>query len=183
MAERRLHLRGAVAFLLGGRVKKTWLDIVGQAIIEAIQTDVDELILEMQHDSVLFPENTNRKVEFTAGNPANTWSAWAEIEDDTPVTPDTLSSKFTTQAHLSGLLVEDLSNKDKRYQLEVAYGDAKTRILTHRFLSGEVKKLPAIQFMRIRAAQMPAGETIYYRMKCETAGATCEVSFRYHYHS
>jgi len=171
-------------------VKKTWLDTLGRAIIEAIQTDVeaiqtdvDELILEMQHDSEIFPENTNRKVEFTAGAPANTWGAWAEVEDDTPVTPDTLSSKFATQVgHISGILIEDLSDKDKRYQLEVAHGDAKTRIMTHRFLSGEVKKLPAIQFMRIRAAQMPAGETIYYRLKCETAGATCEVSFRYHYH-
>ncbi|MBA7676475.1 hypothetical protein ES703_84716 [subsurface metagenome] len=146
--------------------------------------DLSPLLLEIRHDSELFPEDTNRKVELTAGAPANTWSDWAEIEDDTPVTPDTLSSKFATQlGHISGILIEDLSDKEKRYQLEVAYGDAKTRVLTHRFLTGDVaKKLAAIQFIRIRAEEVPAGETIYYKMKCETAGATCEVSFRYHYH-
>ncbi|GAH81813.1 unnamed protein product, partial [marine sediment metagenome] len=35
---------------------------------------------------------------------------------------------------------------------------------------------------RIRAAHIPAGEEIYYQMMCEEAGATCEVSIRYHPH-
>lgn len=148
-----------------------------------LQADMDELLLEMQHDSLIFPDATERKVEFTAGSPANTFGTWVEIVDDTPVTPITFSSKFSQRGHMSGILIEDLSDKDKRYLLEVAYGDAKTIILRHRFLSGEAKKLPAIQFIRIRAEHLPAEETVYYRMKCETAGATCEVSFRYHYHS
>lgn len=177
-------------------MKKTWLDTVGRAIIEelqadvvtlksdvaTLQTNVDSLILEIQHDSELFPENTDRKVELTAGTPANTWSAWAEIQDDdTP--PVTFSSKIICIVHLSGLLIEDLSNKDKRYELQIAYGDAKVHITTHRFLTGEVvKKLAAIQFIRVRAAHIPTGEKVYYRMRCETAGATCEISLRYHCH-
>lgn len=163
-------------------MKKTWLDTVGRAIIKELQTEVDDLILEMQHDSQLFPENTNRKVELAAGAPANTWGAWAEIEDDdTP--PVTLSSKIICIVHLSGLLIEDLSTKDKRYELQIAYGDAKTHITSHRFLFGDtVKKLAAIQFIRVRADHIPTGEKVYYRMRCETAGATCEISLRYHCH-
>lgn len=151
--------------------------------IETIKGDVDILVLEAQHDSDIFPDSTERKVELTAGNPANTWSAWIELVDDTPVTPITFSSKCATKStHISGLLVEDLSDSDKRYQMEIAYGDAKIGVLTHRFLSGETKKLPAIQFMLVRADHIPAGEKVYYRMKCEEAAATCEISLRYHCH-
>lgn len=153
-------------------------------ILLGMVDDVETLIFEAQHDSVIFPDSTERKVELTAGNPANTWNAWVELADDTPVTPITFSSKCAIgNTHVSGFLIEDLSIKDKRYQLEIAYGDAKTRILTHRFLSGEVKKLPAVQFVRVRAAPIPAGEKVYYRMKCEDAAATCEISLRYHVHT
>ncbi|GAH48603.1 unnamed protein product, partial [marine sediment metagenome] len=86
------------------------------------------------------------------------------------------------ETHLTGILIEDLSTKDKRYEMEIAWGDAWTRILVHRFLSGEVKKLAAIQFMRIRAESILTGEKVYYRMRCQEASATCEVSLRYHYH-
>ena len=86
------------------------------------------------------------------------------------------------ETHLSGILIEDLSIKDKRYELEIAWGDDKTRILKHRSLTGEVKKLPAIQFIRIRAGSVPVDEKVYYRMRCEEALATCEISLRYHYH-
>lgn len=151
--------------------------------LSEVEADLDELLLEISHDSQIYPDDTNRKVEFTAGGTENTWSSWAEVEDDdTPAV--TLSSKFVSQeGHISGILIEDLSHDDKRYELCIAYGDAKTCILTHRFLSGEVKKLAAIQFVRIRSVKIPTGETIYYRMKCEQPSATCEVSIRYHYHT
>lgn len=148
-----------------------------------LEADVERLRLEMEHDSEIFPDSTALKVEFTAGTPANAWSAWAEVEDDTPVTPITFSSKIIKETHVSGILIEDLSNKDKRYEMEIAWGDDKTRVLIHRFLTGDVvKKLPAIQFVRIRAASIPISEKVYYRMRCEQALATCEISLRYHYH-
>jgi hypothetical protein len=75
-----------------------------------------------------------------------------------------------------------LSHKDKRYLIEIAYGDLKIRVFTHRFLAGEVRKLEAVQFMRVRADHIPDNETVYYRMKCEQAAGTCEVSIRYHCH-
>jgi len=150
--------------------------------VEELQAEVDRLRLEMEHDSEIFPDSTARKVEFTAGTPADTWGDWAEVEDDTPVTPITLSSKITRETHVSGILIEDLSHKDKRYEMQIAWGDDKVRVLAHRFLTGEVKKLPAIQFIRIRAESISVGERVYYRMRCQEALATCEISLRYHYH-
>lgn len=143
--------------------------------------DIAVLILEAQHESSIYPEDTDEVVTFTAGGAINTFGAWAEIDVDG--NGDTFSSKLATEnGHISGILIEDLDTVDKRYLLEIAYGDDKTNVLRHRFLSGEVKKLAAVQFMRIRAEDIPAGETVYYRMKCETAGATCEISLRYHTH-
>ena len=150
--------------------------------VAVVDANVDTLIREAEHDSSIYPENSGQVVTFTAGGEANTFGAWAEI--DIVGGGDTFSSKVaSTGQHISGILVEDLDTADKRYLLEIAYGDAKTVVLRHRFISGEVKKLAAIQFVRIRAAQIPAGETVYYRMKCETAGATCEISLRYHSHT
>lgn len=140
------------------------------------------MIEESEHDSSIYPADTDDLVTFTAGGTANVFGAWAEI--DTVAGGDTFSSKVASVAqHVSGILVEDLDTADKRYTMEIAYGDDKTIVFRHRFLSGEVKKLSAIQFMRIRAEEIPAGETVYYRLKCETALATCEISLRYHTHS
>ena len=148
------------------------------AVIDAL---LDQLVEEFEHNSSIYPEDTDEVVTFAAGGTANTFGTWAEIDVDDD--GDTFSSKAATIAqHISGILIEDLDTVDKRYLLEIAYGDGKTTVLRHRFLSGETKKLPAIQFVRIRAAQIPAGETVYYRMKCETEGATCEISLRYHSH-
>lgn len=155
--------------------------VVGTTPLATLQADVDQLILEMQHDSILFPEGSDELITLTAGNVADTFGNWGEVAVD--VTGETFSSKVATQgAHLSGLLIEDLSDDDVRYVLEFAYGDPKIRVMTHRFMSGDIKKLAAIQFIRVRAAHIPAASTVYYRMKCETPSATCEVSLRYHYH-
>ena len=149
--------------------------------MNTLQVDMDTLILEGEHDSDLFPAASNETITLTAGAVANVFSAWVEIEVD--VSGETFSSRFAAlSGHISGALVEDLSVKDKRYVLETAYGDSKIGITKHRFVAGDVKNLIAIQYITVRAAGMPIGETIYYRMMCETADATCEISFRYHYH-
>lgn len=147
----------------------------------ARETDSLEFLGETQtHITALFPASSANYVTFTAGGVANTHGAWAEIVDDAA---NKLSDAFAiSHGHITGLLLEDLSIKDKRFLFELAYGDDKTIILRHRFLMGDVKKLAAIIFMRIRSVIIPAGELLYYRMMCETAGATCEISFRYHTH-
>ena len=143
--------------------------------------DIALLVLEARHESGIFPEDTDEVVTFTAGTPANTFGPWAEIAVDGNGT--TFSSKVATETgHISGILVECLDTIDKRYLLEIAYGDDKTNVLRYRFISGQTKELEAMQFVKIRADEIPAGETVYYRMKCETAGATCEISLRYHTH-
>lgn len=142
---------------------------------------LDRIILEQQHLSYIFPEDTDLTVTFTAAA-ANIWSAWAEIQDDG--VPTTFSSKFAAQrGHISLVMVEDCSVKDKVYMLEIAYGADKKIISPHRFISGTAPKEPSIQEARVRSPVIPAGETVYYRMKCEQAGPqTAELSFRYHYH-
>ncbi|MBA7601996.1 hypothetical protein ES703_09081 [subsurface metagenome] len=142
---------------------------------------VDWLYRDAQHESDIFPEKTEESVAFTAGSTINTFGSWVEIAVAGNGT--TFSSKVATEnAHISGILIEDMSVKDKHYLLEIAYGAGKTNVLRHRFVAWDVKKLDAVNFMRIRAADIPAGETVYYRMKCETALATCEISLRYHTH-
>ncbi|GAH81062.1 unnamed protein product [marine sediment metagenome] len=140
-----------------------------------------ELRLEQAHETRIFPEETDRIVEFTAGTPANSWSIWAEIEDDSTA-PKKLSDKGTSNMHLSASLIEDLSDGGVRYVIEIAYGDDKIVVSRHRFVTGVEKKLVAITYARIRADHIPAGEKIYYRMMCAVALATCEVSIRYHLH-
>ena len=142
-------------------------------------TDIlDELELEAIHASYVFPEDTNETVTFTAGGTNNTFGAWAEIVDNNAVT---FSSKLASnEGHISTLAIESANTNDKIYLIEIAYGAAKTIVVRHRFKTGVgVEKF---QLCRMRTLKIPSGETVYYRMKCETASATCVVDFKYHFH-
>lgn len=145
---------------------------------DSYKADVSELLREVQHDSQIFPEDTDEFITFTAGALDNDWSDWAEIEDGLG---NKFSDKITAITHISALMIEDANIKDKTYMIEIAYGDAKTPVTPYRLISGETK-LPAIQQMRVRADHIPAGEEAYYRMKCETGGKTCNLHIRYHLH-
>lgn len=142
-------------------------------------TDIlDELELEAIHTSLLFPEDTNETVTFTAGGTNNIFGAWVEIVDNNAVT---LSSKVASKdGHISGLSIESANTNGKIYLLEIAYGVAKTVVIRHRFETGA----GAVKFesWRQKTLKILAGETVYYRMKCETASATATISLRYHFH-
>lgn len=133
---------------------------------------------EHHHLTKIFPEGTDETLTFTAGGVANAFGDWAEIVDNVP---NTFSSKITSPTHITAFMIEDASVKDMTYYFDVAYGDAKTLASPYRFVSGETK-LPAIQQMRVRSRDIPVGETVYYRMKCESAGATCTLHLRYYHH-
>ncbi|GAJ00649.1 unnamed protein product, partial [marine sediment metagenome] len=135
---------------------------------------------EHHHITQIFPEDTNETITFTAGGTDNTWSSWAEIDDNNGVK---FSDKLTSPTHLTAFLIEACNVKDKAYLLEVAYGDAKTLVARYRFIAGETTKLPPIQQVRIRSEHIPAGEKVYYRMKCEAAGKTCQLHIRYYQHT
>ncbi|MBA7602859.1 hypothetical protein ES703_09955 [subsurface metagenome] len=96
--------------------------------------DIALLIREIQHESCIFPEDTDETVTFTAGGVANTFGTWVEVAVD--VTGVTFSSKLADKnAHISAILIEDMSVKDKHYLLEIAYGDDKVNALRHRFIA------------------------------------------------
>ena len=148
--------------------------------VEVVDGLVDLLVLEAEHETKLWPEDSNQVATLTAGGTNNVFGDWAELDIDGD--GDTFSSKFTEDiGHVSAVVILDLNIEDVKYILEIAYGDDKTNIVRQVFMSGDAKKLSGVFYQRIRAPQIPAGETVYYRMKCETGGATCCLSVRYHY--
>jgi len=136
------------------------------------------LLIEAVHLNYLFPEDSNETVTFTAGGADNTFGAWVEIIDNNAVS---LSSKCTSEMHISSVIAEASSLRDKIYVLEISYGMAKIVIGRARMLSATNQIGHTVQ-ERMRNLLIPKGEKIYYRLKCETAGATATVHFRYHYH-
>ena len=140
--------------------------------------DMTTLLREIHHVSHLFPEDTDEFLVFTAGVGDNEWSEWVEIEDSKG---NKLSDKAVRHLHISALMVENANVKDKVFLIEIAQGDAYTPVTPYRFISGE-SKLPAIQDSRVRADHIPGGVAIYYRMKCESGGKTCDLHIRYHLH-
>lgn len=146
---------------------------------DAEDDSLEAIGTEHHHSTGLFPEDTDETITFTAGILDNEWSSWAEIIDNNGVK---LSDKLTSPAHITAFLIETADVKEKAYLFEVAYGDAKVVVARYRFISGETVKLPPIQQVRIRSEHIPAGEKVYYRMKCETAGITCQLHIRYYLH-
>ena len=151
--------------------------------IKDINANVDLLIEHASHTTATFPESTADLCILTAHASANTWSAWAEIADDQG-TPVTLSSKFAAQpGHVASMLVEEEGQASTLYMVEVAYGVSKIKIFSCR-LQSELSLVSATQAPRGRGLLIPAGETIYYRAMCQTAGSkTLQVNFRYFLHS
>lgn len=147
--------------------------------LDLIQAEGHSVYLSVSNETFIFPEETNVKVTLTAGGVANTFGNWVEIVDSNAVS---LSSKFTTQAgHLAEINTEDYSITHKRYMIEIAYGDTKEVIARTRVKAEQLGATPFVYYLELRSKEIPAGETIYYRMKAETAGATLECSFRYYY--
>lgn len=145
----------------------------------AIKEILNFLEIDAAHESFLFPEDSDETMTFAAHASADTFGAWAEIVDNNAVT---FSSKFALKhGHVSSFKAESASATDKVYIIEIAHGSSKIIVARGRLISGTVL-LDTIQQIRIRAPEIPAGETVYYRMKCETGAATITASMRYHNH-
>lgn len=113
----------------------------------------------------------------TAGGVINTFGAWAPVVDNLAAE---LSTVFAAQdGHITAISIEDASIKDERYELEVSYGAARVVVGRSRFMKVNIKVNVNHKVM-IRSIHIPAGETVYYRLKAETALATAEVHFRYY---
>jgi|GEM_PF-6408084 len=138
---------------------------------------LNALYEEFFHDTVLFPEDSDETMTFAAGNVANNFGAWAEIKDNLNVT---FSSKLAAAGgHISFFNLEVVSAADKVYVFEIAYGGAKVTVAFGRTIVAALN-VGFSQVAQIRSTIIPAGETVYYRMKCETADATLEAHMRYH---
>ena len=145
---------------------------------------LDNLMELERHNTKIFPDSTELNCVLAAHADADTWSAWAEIEDDTPETPITLSSKFAAcKGHITGMVTESANQDTTAYQIEVAFGASKVGISSWRLMSG-TSKVSSTGQSSAQGDHIPLGETIYYRVKCETAGAkTLNVHFRYFCHT
>ena len=132
------------------------------------------------HETALFPLDVDETVTLTALDTANTFSDYVEIADDQAVT---LSSKFATyRGHICSMVVEEVSEIDTVYEVEISYGASHIVITRWRF-AGETKFTHPVHQLRVRASDIPAGETVYYRMRTATAVAdTALVQFRYFLH-
>ncbi len=135
---------------------------------------------ETHHSTGIFPDGSNLTLTFTAHANANEYSIWAEIVDSIG---NKLSDLITRDGHISAFLIEACETKDKVFKFDIAYGDDKTIVSPYRFIAGDTTKLPPIQQTRIRSDIVPAGEKIYYHMRCEQAGSkTCQLHMRYYLH-
>jgi len=142
---------------------------------------VGELIDENNHLTYVFPSVSNLTCTLAASATPNVTSAWAEIADSGATT---LSSKFATyEGHITGIDIFSCDVADKMYICDIAYGSAKTVITSFSFISNATGKKVVPKLIRVRALHIPAGETVYYRMMCETASKVLTVDFRYFLYS
>ena len=142
----------------------------------------EKLYLIEHHTTALFPDDTNKTCLLTAHADANTWSAWTEI--DIVGDGETLSSKMASyDGHITSCIVESLSEINTIYMLEIGYGASKVIVSRWRFAGTTKFQNPSHQ-ESFRGIEVPAGETVYYRLKTATAVAdTALVHFRYHLHT
>ncbi len=147
--------------------------LAAQAAVVEAQKAVAKVDLFNSAEIFVFPEVTNVTCTLTAGLVANTFGAWAEIVDSGAVT---LSSKFATKpGYLGDVTLYTFSAADKMWLIELSYGAAKS------ILGRVMVRSDWTYVMPIKSRKIPAGETVYYRLMCETGGATCKAAFRYFY--
>ncbi len=139
--------------------------------------EIDHIYHYTHHVSDIFPDDTNKTVTLTAGGAINTFGAWAPVVDNLAVEFSTVFA--AALGHMSAISIEDASIKDERYLLEISYGAARVVIARSRFMKVNIK-VDVNHKVFVRSEHIHAGETVYYRMKCETALATAEVHFRYY---
>ena len=143
-----------------------------------------DIWIEFDHQCLIFPEDTNETVTFTANVAANTWTTWIEIVDNNAVT---LSSKFAThRGHIGAFSMEEADTNAARYQIELAFGSSTgaTGITAFRFYIGAAPIQSVNQFRTVHSAHIPAGQTVWARVKCSAATPNIiRGNFRYHLHS
>jgi len=156
------------------------LDTLLSRLTETRAVYIDGNYDALHHATLIFPGDTDLTCTFTAGQALDTWSAWAEIVDSGATTFSSLLA--AAAGHITVVQEEEVSDEATRYMIEIAYGDLKVPITEQRF-AGSGKFQNPDNHARVFATEIPAGETVYYRMKSNTAVAdTALVHIRYHLH-
>lgn len=131
------------------------------------------------HTSFVYPEGTDQIVTFTAGDVANEFGDWVEIDVDGN---GALFSDYLEENNcvITALIIETVSRDADRYFIEVGYFDGEDmhRVFGQRWMG----RCEYQQAVRLNPSVIPKGSTVWYRMKCEVAEATCEVALRWHNH-
>jgi len=149
-------------------------------IVDTIDDNVDELLTLGSHVHLIFPEATNLTITLESPDgAANTWSAWTEIADSGATT---LSSMFGTPGHVEEVFVET-ATAAVIYMMEISFGAARTVVFRKRFASSGAGAVQTIdQGAAMTGAEIPAGETIYYRLMAAGTGDDCTVNIHYMLH-
>ena len=150
------------------------------AMIKQIVTNSEAAVLGGNHNTQIFPTASNLTCVLAAHASANTWSAWAEVVDSAAAK---LSDVFaTTDGHITAMVTETANQDNTIYMIQLAYGAAKTEISAWRMASKN-SFVSSTGQSAARGSHIPAGETVYARMMCATAGAkTLNVHFRHYLH-
>ncbi len=150
--------------------------IEGDSIIDRldnIDAQLSAIDLEFIHDTLIFPETTGETCTIVSGLVNNTWSDWVEITDGI-----TFSSKILYPTHISQLKIEDASDANEIYMVEISYGDAKTVVARRRFAPSRELGIVGVEQ---NSLIIPAGEKVYGRAMCSNGGNSVNIVLRYHY--
>ena len=127
------------------------------------------------HKSIIFPTATNLTCTIAAHDDADTWSAWVEVVDSGATSLSTLVAALP--GHIERMWVSAGNQASTTYMSELAYGEAKVNLGNNRVVTGTAN-LPVFNQVELHGPKIPAGETIYARVMCKTAGAkTLTVGF------
>jgi len=141
---------------------------------------LDDINDALRHKTYIFPGDTDLTLTLTAGQAADEFGTWASLIDSRSTNFSSLIA--TAPGHITVIQQEELSNENTRYMVELAYGVAKVHLTSQRF-AGSGKFQNPDNHARIFGPEIPAGESVYYRMKSNTAVAdTAIVHIRYHIH-
>lgn len=140
------------------------------------QITLDTLLLHNENEVFLWPESVTATATLTAGASSDNFSAWTELIDSSA---NSLSANFTTKdGYLVEIMTHDYSVNatDRMFSIELAYGNVTKTVI------GRIKvRSDWTYVLALRSVVIPQGQTIYYRMKSEIAGADLKADFRYYY--
>jgi len=144
-----------------------------EKVFKKLENHLNNLNNKFHQEVKIFPENTDETITLIAGNPANNFNSWTEIQDNNSTM---FSSKFTTRrGYFTTISIEDA--KKATYLIEFSSGDEKRIVARIRFnISGRTFPIQ----IDTPAKFIEAGEKVYYRMMSSVPNADCDIYFSYH---